>query len=95
MSPFVCIYICFPYLFQQLSSRQATGEVDVWFVLLEKPDVTGPVLTPRPQLMMADAYKLLHDITHKHNVSVKLDLSPKKKLVSKSLYFLCPILPCP
>ncbi|XP_047498521.1 uncharacterized protein LOC125045359 [Penaeus chinensis] len=63
-----------------LSSRQATGEVDVWFVLLEKPDVTGPVLTPRPQLMMADAYKLLHDITHKHNVSVKLDLSPKKKL---------------
>ncbi|XP_045594443.1 uncharacterized protein [Procambarus clarkii] len=63
-----------------LSSRQITGEVDVWFVLLEKPDVTGPVLTPRPQLMMADAYKLLHDIIQKHNVSVKLDLSPKKKL---------------
>ncbi|KAK4308747.1 hypothetical protein Pmani_019576 [Petrolisthes manimaculis] len=63
-----------------LSSRQSTDEVDVWFVLLEKPDVTGPVLTPRPQLMMADAYKLLHDITQKHNVSVKLELSPKKKL---------------
>ncbi|KAG7157686.1 uncharacterized protein LOC121879753 [Homarus americanus] len=63
-----------------LSSRQAPGEVDVWFVLLEKPDVTGPVLTPRPQLMMADAYQLLHDITQKHNVSIKLDLSPKKKL---------------
>ncbi|XP_071536579.1 uncharacterized protein [Panulirus ornatus] len=63
-----------------LSSRQATGEVDVWFVLLEKPDVTGPVATPRPQLMMADAYKLLHDITQKHNVSLRLDVSPKKKL---------------
>ncbi|KAB7496189.1 hypothetical protein Anas_13914, partial [Armadillidium nasatum] len=63
-----------------LSSRPETGEVDVWFVLLEKPDLTGPVLTPRAQLLMADAYQLLHDITHKHNVSVKLDLSPSKKL---------------
>lgn len=54
----------------------------MWFVLLEKPDVTGPVSSPRPQLMMADAYKLLHDITLKHNVSVRLDVSPKKKLVS-------------
>ncbi|CAL4060858.1 unnamed protein product, partial [Meganyctiphanes norvegica] len=63
-----------------LSSRVASEEVDVWFVLLEKPDVLGPVVTPRPQLLMADAYKLLHDITHKHNVSVKLDLSPSKKL---------------
>ncbi|XP_076039502.1 uncharacterized protein LOC143024576 [Oratosquilla oratoria] len=63
-----------------LSSRADTGEVDVWFVLLEKPDITGVVLTPRPQLLMADAYKLLHDITHKHNVSVKLDVSPTKKV---------------
>ncbi|KAK8405073.1 hypothetical protein O3P69_001565 [Scylla paramamosain] len=29
-----------------LSSRQSTGEVDVWFVLLEKPDVTGPYHHP-------------------------------------------------
>ncbi|XP_053655085.1 uncharacterized protein [Cherax quadricarinatus] len=63
-----------------LSSRQARGEVDTWFVLLEKPDVTGPVLTPRPQLMMADAYKILHNIIQKNNMTVKLDLSPKKKL---------------
>lgn len=66
----------------QLSSRHNTGEVDVWFVLLEKPDVVGPVFKPRPQLIMADAYALLHDVTHKHNLSVKLDLSPKKKMVS-------------
>ena len=71
------------YLFQ-LSSRHTTGEVDVWFVLLEKPDIThvGPVMKPRPQQMMADAYKVLHEVTNKHNLSLKLDLAPNKKLVS-------------
>ena len=54
----------------------------MWFVLLEKPDVAGSVTKPRPQLMMADAYRLLHDVTNKHNLSVKLDLSANKKLVS-------------
>ena len=53
----------------------------MWFVLLEKPDAKVHVSSPRPQLPMVDAYHLIHGITDKHNVSVKLDLSPTKKLV--------------
>ncbi|KAF2363244.1 hypothetical protein FHG87_005992 [Trinorchestia longiramus] len=64
-----------------LSSRHVTNELDVWFVLLEKPDVVGHVLKPRPQLLMADAYKLLHDITANNKISIKLDLSPHKMLI--------------
>jgi len=67
----------------QLSSRHATGEVDVWFVLLERPNVKGSADKSRPQQTMADAYKVLHDVTNRHTrLSVKLDLAPNKKLVS-------------
>lgn len=69
-------------IYFQLSNKPATGEVDVRFVLLEKPNLSGPVFSSRPQLLMADAYKTLHDNIFKHNASVKLDLSPTKKLVS-------------
>ncbi|XP_018017825.1 uncharacterized protein LOC108674397 [Hyalella azteca] len=69
-----------------LSSRPGAAELDVVFVLLEKPNVVDEarrarVLKLRPQLLMADAYKLLHDVNLKHNVSIKLDLSPHKKLI--------------
>ncbi|KAF4521793.1 hypothetical protein B566_EDAN011378 [Ephemera danica] len=65
----------------QLSSDGSSGEVAVWFSLLEAPGLVGPVDQPRAQLSLADAFQLLRGIVQRHPVPVRLGLGGGRQRV--------------
>lgn len=64
--------------------KSQDNEVDVWFVLLERPDVIGKVSSSRQEMYMADAYRALYDIIENHEIIINVEATPKKRTVSIS-----------
>lgn len=59
--------------------KSQDNEVDVWFVLLERPDVIGKVSSSRQEMYMADAYRALYDIIENHEIIINVEATPKKR----------------
>ncbi|GAB6029220.1 hypothetical protein CHUAL_004988 [Chamberlinius hualienensis] len=65
--------------------KSLDDEVDVWFVLLERPDVIGNVQNPRVEICLNDAYRMLREIIDHHDATIDVELGVRKTMQKVSV----------